>query len=315
MKNITWTLLLLTISTFSQTPGNGVTDIDGNRYNSVIIGTQEWTVENLKVTKYSDGTPIQLFYLSQPWQWGALTSGASCYYNNTAANSTTYGILYNWYAVAGIHDTDPNTPNKTIAPTGWHVPTEAEWTTLTNYLGGESIAGGKMKSTGTTLWANPNTGATNESGFSAIPGGWRDISVDFSDIRNGAFWWSSSEYNLNTNSAILRYLYYNLNTLLNLNITKSDALSVRLIKNTPLSNSTFNSSSLKLYPNPVVSILNVKTDYNLINQPYTIIDGLGRVVLNGKLNEVESTINVEQLSKGIYYLKIAGNITTKFIKE
>jgi len=315
MKKLTLIFLALALNSYCQTPGSGVTDIDGNRYNSVIIGTQEWTVENLKVSKYSDGTPIQLVYLSQPEQWGALTSGASCYYNNTAANSTTYGVLYNWYAVVGMHDTDANTPNKSLAPNGWHVPTDAEWTTLTTYLGGESIAGGKMKSTGITLWASPNTGATNESGFSAIPGGFRDRSIDFSDIRFTAYWWSSTENNFNVNTANSRYLYYNLNTVSNNPFIKVDALSVRLIKNTPLSNSTFNSSSIKLYPNPVVSILNVKTDYNLINQPYTIIDGLGRIVLNGKLNDVESTINVEQLSKGIYYLKIAGNSATKFIKE
>jgi uncharacterized protein (TIGR02145 family) len=315
MKHSVWLLLALTVSSYSQTPGNGVTDIDGNFYNSVIIGTQEWTVENLKVTKYTDGTPIPLVYVTPPWQWAALTSGASCYYNNTAANSTTYGILYNWNAVAGIDDTDPNTPNKTIAPSGWHVPSDAEWTTLTTFLGGESVAGGKMKSMGTSLWLSPNTAATNESGFTGLPGGWRDISVDFSAIRGAAFWWSSSEYNLNTNSAYQRSIEFNSTTVYNYSMVKSNALSVRLVKNTPLSNSTFNSSSIKLYPNPVVSILNVKTDYNFIGQPYTIIDGLGRVVLNGKLNEVESAINVGQLSKGIYYLKIAGNNANKFIKE
>ena len=315
MKQISWIVLLLTISTFSQTPGNGVTDIDGNRYNTVIIGTQEWTVENLKVSKFSDGTPIPLVYVSQPWQWGALTSAASCYHGNLASNGTTYGLLYNWNAVAGIHDTDPNTPNKTIAPTGWHVPTDAEWTTLTNYLGGESIAGGKMKSTGTTLWTNPNTGATNESGFSAIPGGWRDISIDFGALRQGAFWWSTSDWNLNPNSAIYRALHYDLNSVQNLPLGKVDALSVRLIKDGSLSNSTFNSGGVKLYPNPAVNILNINADNNHINQSYTIIDGLGRVVFNGKLNDVESTINVEQLSKGIYYLKVSGYSATKFIKE
>lgn len=315
MKQFMWIFLSLTLSTFSQTPGNGVTDIDGNRYNTVIIGTQEWTVENLKVSKYSDGTPIPLVYVSQPWQWGALTSGASCYHGNSASNGTTYGLLYNWNAVAGIHDTDPNTPNKTIAPTGWHVPTDAEWTTLTNYLGGESIAGGKMKSTGTILWASPNTAATNESGFSAIPGGWRDISINFGAFGVSALFWSSSEFNLDPSGAYLRSLDYNSNSVTNWNVIKSDALSVRLIKDGSLSNSTFNSGGIKLYPNPAINILNIKADFKIVNQPYTIIDGLGRVVLNGKLNDVENTINVEQLSKGIYYLKISGYSSSKFIKE
>jgi uncharacterized protein (TIGR02145 family) len=103
--------------------------------------------------------------------------------------------LYNWYAVAGIHDTDPNTPNKKLAPTGYHIPSDVEWTTLTNYLGGGSVAGGKMKATGTSLWFSPNTEATNSSGFTGLPGGYHDNGETFNNIGSGGNWWSSSEYN------------------------------------------------------------------------------------------------------------------------
>ena len=165
---------------------------------NVTIGTQIWSSTNLDVTTYRDGTPIP--QVTDPTQWASLTTGAWCYYENNTANVTTYGKLYNWYAVAGIHDTDSSTPNKILAPTGWHIPSDSEWTTLTTFLGGESVAGGKMKSTGTIqagtgLWNDPNTAATNASGFSGLPGGSRNYGSDgvFNFIGLIGYWWSSSE--------------------------------------------------------------------------------------------------------------------------
>jgi uncharacterized protein (TIGR02145 family) len=171
----------------------------------VTIGTQIWSNTNLDVTTYSDGTPIP--QVTDPIAWANLTTGAWCYYNNDPTNNAVYGKLYNWYAVAGIHDTDPSTPNKILAPQGWHVPSDAEWTTLTTFLGGESVAGGKMKSTGTSLWLSPNTAATNESGFSGLPGGYRYNDGAFGGIGSNGFWWSSSEGN--TSDTWYRGLYYN----------------------------------------------------------------------------------------------------------
>jgi uncharacterized protein (TIGR02145 family) len=171
---------------------------------NVTIGTQIWSSTNLDVTTYRDGTPIP--QVTDPTAWAGLTTGAWCYYNNTTANGITYGKLYNWYAVAGIHDTDPSTPNKILAPQGWHVPSDAEWTTLTDFLGGGQVAGGKMKSTGTSLWSSPNTAATNESGFSGLPGGCRGNLGSFNFFGGYGFWWSSSESS--TADAWYRYLYY-----------------------------------------------------------------------------------------------------------
>jgi uncharacterized protein (TIGR02145 family) len=168
---------------------------------SVTIGTQIWSSTNLDVTTYRDGTPIP--QVTDPTQWANLTSGAWCYYNNDPANGATYGKLYNWYAVAGIHDAaslnDPSV-RKQLAPQGWHIPSDAEWTSLTTFLGGESIAGDKMKSTGTIqagtgLWQSPNTSATNESGFSGLPAGYRYVIGTFYDIGYNGHWWSSSENN------------------------------------------------------------------------------------------------------------------------
>jgi uncharacterized protein (TIGR02145 family) len=174
------------------------TEISFVTLTEVSIGTQIWTTKNLDITTYRDGTQIP--QVTDPTAWSKLTTGAWCYYNNNSVNGITYGKLYNWYAVAGIHDNDPNTPNKILAPTGWHVPSDAEWTTLTTYLGGKSVAGGKMKSTGnltsgTGLWSGGNTDATNSSGFTALPGGWCNISGTFTSISNDGRWWSSSDYN------------------------------------------------------------------------------------------------------------------------
>jgi uncharacterized protein (TIGR02145 family) len=170
----------------------------------VTIGTQVWATVNLDVTTYSDGTAIP--EVTNATAWAALTTGAWCYYNNTTANGTTYGKLYNWYAVAGIWDEASKTDatlRKKLAPTGWHVPTDAEWTTLITTLGGTSVAGGKMKAT--TLWNSPNTNATNSSGFTGLPGGYRD-NGGFGGLGYYGYWWSSSE--VGTATAWYRYLYY-----------------------------------------------------------------------------------------------------------
>jgi uncharacterized protein (TIGR02145 family) len=157
-----------------------VTDIDGNVYPILKIGSQTWTTINLKTTRYNDGTAIPTGLNDADWAIGA--TGAYAIYDNDPANNTNYGKLYNWYAV--------NTGK--LAPTGWHIPSRAEWTALTDYLG--SSNGGKMKST-SSLWAAPNLGADNSSGFSGLPGGYRGSTGGFGTINNIGYWWASSERN------------------------------------------------------------------------------------------------------------------------
>ena len=190
------------------------------------IGQQSWATINLNVTTYRDGTPIP--QVTDPTQWANLTTGAWCYYNNDPVNGAIYGKLYNWYAVAGIHDNDPSTPNKILAPEGWHVPSDAEWTTLTDFLGGAIVAGGKMKSTGTSFWQSPNTAATNESGFTGLPGGCRFGYGTFGNIRGSGFWWSSSEYL--TTTAWYRSLGYGGGSANRNNIGKATGWAVRCLR-------------------------------------------------------------------------------------
>jgi uncharacterized protein (TIGR02145 family) len=155
-----------------------VTDVDGNVYRVVTIGTQVWMAENLKVTRYRDGSAIDA--VTDPDTWRYNRTGACCAYNNDAGNVAIYGRLYNWYAT-----------NRDIAPTGWHVPSSAEWETLINYLGGSSVAAGKLKEAGTAYCDAGNPGATNESGFSARPGGHRLTGGGYAEEGSEAHFWCS----------------------------------------------------------------------------------------------------------------------------
>jgi uncharacterized protein (TIGR02145 family) len=150
---------------------------------SVSIGNQVWMLKNLNVNTYRNGELIP--EVTDVTLWVGLTTGAWCWYNNDSATyAATYGKLYNWYAV---------NDSRGLAPAGWHVPSDLEWGTLSDFLGGESIAGGTMKEAGTTHWISPNTGATNSSGFTGLPGGGRDNRGEFGFITNDGYWWSSTE--------------------------------------------------------------------------------------------------------------------------
>ncbi len=216
-------------------PGPGVT-YNGYTYSTIILGNgQEWMAHNLRTAQYSDGTTIPL--VTDPNQWGAnfnngTTLPMMCWYNNDQATYTAnnFGALYNWYAVNPLTN-----GNKNVCPAGWHVPTDAEWSAFINYLdpnadGGNSnnIAGGKMKSTGTQYWLSPNTDATNESGFSGLPGGLRNFNGTFNSVGNYGYWWSSTEYG--TYNAWTRSLYYNDGYVNRDNDNKASGFSVRCLR-------------------------------------------------------------------------------------
>ena len=181
---------------------------------TVIIGTQTWALKNLDIATYRNGDPIP--EVQDKTAWANLTTGAWCYYENNTANGTSYGKLYNWYAVNDARG---------LAPNGFHIPTDAEWTILTNYLGGELQAGSKMKST--TGWNNNGNG-TNTSGFAGIPGGCRREFGDFFVIGLNGSWWSSTQSI--TNSAWYRTLVNNDANAYRSSIFCQNGLSVRCIK-------------------------------------------------------------------------------------
>ena len=222
------------------TCGTTVSDIDGNAYNTVLIGAQCWTKENLRVRRYNNGTAIPFDATggaggsSSTWQ--NLRIGAHTIYAHDSlaypSNRTNYGYLYNWYAAKGMYTPGTILPNDTlnICPSGWHVPTDAEWTTLINELGGESVAGGKMKSVRTFYWNSPNEEATNESGFSALPGGFRIKNGSFNNLRYSATFWSLHESSVDYYIAWLRRLDYNSDDVFRISYEKEHGASIRCLK-------------------------------------------------------------------------------------
>ena len=195
-----------------------ITDIDGNVYHTVTIGTQVWMVENLKTTRYNDGTEIPKVIDSA--DWNNLVTPAYCWMDHdSAVIKESYGALYNWYAVN----------SGKLCPEGWHVPTSAEWESLIDYLGGIDVAGGKLKESGLDHWAEPNEGATNISGFAALPGGCRVIMENyFLYFQFKGYWWTSSEED--TENAWWWSLDYAGTNVIGYFIAKQYGFSVRCIK-------------------------------------------------------------------------------------
>jgi uncharacterized protein (TIGR02145 family) len=177
-----------------------LTDQDGNTYRSVDIGEQTWMAENLRAVHYRDGSEIPK--VTDLYTWTDLTTGGFCYYDNDSLNKYIYGALYNWYVIED---------ERKICPEGWHVPSDEEWTELENYMGGSLYAGMKLKEIGQSHWASPNVGATNESGFTGLPGGARYWSFqhDFWSLEYFGIWWSSTESYTDSQSAWYRYISTN----------------------------------------------------------------------------------------------------------
>lgn len=194
------------------------TDADNNNYSVVVIGTQTWMAENLKTSKYSNGSTIP--NVTVDTSWNNLTTGACCDYSNTPSNSSIYGKFYNWYAVSDANN---------ICPAGWHAPVITEWTTLITYLGGSTVAGGKLKKNCTTLWQTPNVGATNETGFTALPGGYRPANGLFLQLGNYGNWWSSTSASTYIGSYV--GMGYNYGDISSITGGKKMGFSVRCVKN------------------------------------------------------------------------------------
>jgi uncharacterized protein (TIGR02145 family) len=205
-----------------------VTDYDGNVYQTLLIGDQCWMMKNLEVIHYRNGDPIP--NVTDAGAWSDLSTGAYCEYNNNPANVETYGRLYNWYAVDD---------SRGLAPEGWHVPTDAEWKQLEMYLGMSQAAadsigyrgtdeGGKLKEAGTAHWLSPNTGATNESGFTALPGGRRSSNGSFAFMNFDAFFLSATEHA--SYYLLSRILYYSHAQSSRFETPKETGFSVRCVK-------------------------------------------------------------------------------------
>jgi uncharacterized protein (TIGR02145 family) len=312
-------IFILFISGLTGLKAQTVTDIDGNVYNTVTIGTQTWMDENLKTTRYNDGTIIPLVgdsmilirgrggsRLISLWEY--LTTSAYCWYDNNKDYKDMYGALYNAYAV--------NT--KKLCPTGWHVPTADEWGALITYLGGASVAGGKLKEIDTIYWNAPNIGATNETGFTALPGGLRSITGKFYYFGYQGVWYSSTEASGGRGGGgnVGRSLQNDNNGIFYKGLLKNSGSSVRCIcGNIPSGINYMNSEIMILYPNPANDRLYLK-NINLANTLIMIYDLQGKKVLDRKVDS--ESIDISNLSNGIYIVKLVCpeiTVITKFIKE
>lgn len=211
------------------TTGTFTDSRDGKVYQTVTIGNQVWMAENLaylpSVNQVADGSEdlAGSYYYVNDYD-GTVVADAKA-----TSNYTTYGVLYNWNAAMNSQTSSTTNPSgvQGACPTGWHIPSDAEWTELTDYLGGTSVAGGKLKETGTTHWSSP-TGATNETGFTALPGGSRYDDGTFRNIRVHGYWWSATEGN--AADAWYRYMSVNFSNILRFSRDKEVGFSVRCIR-------------------------------------------------------------------------------------
>jgi uncharacterized protein (TIGR02145 family) len=265
--------------------------------------------------------------VTSPSDFQYLSTGAWCYYNNDFANGVVYGKLYNWYAVAGIYDgaslIDASLRKK-LAPIGWHVPNTQDFLKLNAFLGGTTVAGGKMKEIGTTHWNSPNTGATNSSGFASLPGG-SVVVGSFAGLGSVAEFWSSDpdySYGPRSNPSATSFAYTirmssnYVNSILYSEI-KSYAYSVRCLSDQLLNSSdqTMN-IQFSIYPNPTTSILTLQNSWNINVDKVIVTDLSGKVLLEQIQNTTQ--INVEQFASGMYILQAFSEekkYTSKFIKK
>jgi uncharacterized protein (TIGR02145 family) len=290
---ITITLTLISIGSLHAqifTPGAGVTDVDGNFYRTVVINEQEWTAENARTTKYANGVAIP--NITDNTLWSSRTAGAWAYYNNDTTYNSIYGKLYNQYAVA-----DP----RNVCPSGWRVPTQVEYDALDTYL--STSVGGKMKSTGTQYWLSPNTGATNESGFSALPGGLRKEDGTFEGIGQYADQWTRTSFN--GFNCIHFFLMFDNDLFLTFQTTnKTSGYSVRCTRKAIVSSiNEIKNSNIKIYPNPTNNIIIIEGLDKNENNTVQIFDVQGKLVSTKIVNE-RGTIDLSELNKGVYVIKI-----------
>jgi uncharacterized protein (TIGR02145 family) len=301
MNKLTFTIFIIIIlkaTTYSQTNGNGVFDIDGNFYPTIVYGNgQEWMAANLNTSSYSNGVAIP--NITNSTTWSALTTGAWTYYNDNINFGTTYGKLYNFFVIAD---------SRNVCPVGWSVPTKYAYDSLINFLGGSSIAGGKMKEIGTQNWTTPNTSATNTSLFNAKPNGLKYNSGQYFDIGNKAYLWSSTIDS--PNSALRLNLFYN-NTNANTQFgaNKNSGLGIRCIKysngNQTGISPIINSNSIKVFPNPSNS--NISIDYSnqemMIGYSLKITNSIGQEVFQSAITQQVFYIDFTTFNgNGVYFI-------------
>ena len=293
----------LIIETNAQT----VTDIDGNIYTTMMLGTQIWIKENLKTTHFNNGDLIETTSMEI---YNDSTSVYQWPYNEDSLNIPIYGRLYTWYVV---HN------NRNVCPVGWHVPSDTEWTDLANFLGGDSVAGNQMKETGTTHWSSTDSTVTNSSGFTALPGGFRGNPNGFNGINSIGDFWTSTLWGSNTFPRAYTFNLQSGSSKLNKSVALANCgLSLRCIKDAVTSaENLFPEDKIQVFPNPTTDKITIYLE-GIRNLHATIYDVTGAIVFQTQLTNKTTLIDLTFLSQGVFIIKIIGedcNITRKLIKE
>jgi uncharacterized protein (TIGR02145 family) len=292
--------LLQSLTGFSQT----VNDVDGNTYNTVSIGNQVWLTENLKTTKFNNQDPIPL--VTDNTLWSTQTEAAYCSYQDDNLLANEYGNLYTWHVVNDIRN---------VCPTGYHVPSILEWEALIDFLGGNTVAGGKLKEAGLAHWIDPNTGATNSSGFTLLPSGWRaHNNGSYENLTYMAYQWSSTS--IDALNASIMLVGFDSESCLTSESHKLTGLPIRCLKE-ETSSIMENEHHLPtiIYPNPAKNVITIESKQNIEIEIYSIE---GKKIKSFKLINNKTDIDVLDLASGVYILNALtdkGIVTHKFIKE
>lgn len=292
-KNVVFVFLqcFFSFSFIAQSPiaGAGVFDVEGNFYASIVLeNEQEWMAENLKSKLFSNGDSIQKIAQNSLWQ--VANSAAYSVYNQDESNGLTFGNLYNWFVTID---------ERNICPQGWHVPTSNEWTAFSDLLGGNGVAGGKIKHEDTLFWKAPNTGATNESLFSGLPAGCRYDGGNFANLEKYAYWWTATQLDN-------QYGWYQSTNYLSDNLVKNytkkqAGYSIRCLKNQAVSiDESVNDLTFSVSPNPFSENITIKSKE--IGKTLILQNLNGETIQVFQLNSISEVFTIEQLRKGIYFM-------------
>lgn len=300
------TIIFTAIIIFTCRISAQVYDIDNNSYEIISIGEQEWLSSNLRVKQYSDGTPIP--EITTTSAWASATTGAWCYVNSDPETEEVYGLLYNKYALMGVHDNDESTPNKSITFSGWKIPSADEFDELIDYAGGTSNAGYVLKSVSgwNSLCDDCNGNGDNSTGFNAYPAGNRQHTTGtYANFGDNALFWSEELvfYGLN---------FVNSNVQIDTAFRQGVGISLRLIKDNTAGIDNATGLHFNIFPNPTSDIINIKW---IENCNLSIFNTLGQIILQANNTK---TIDVSSLPKGVYLIKIfdgENSSIKKFIKN
>lgn len=276
--------------------GTGVFDFEGNFYTTIILeNEQEWMAENLKSRVFSNGDSVQ--NLTQNNAWQVANTAAYSAYNESGTISAIYGNLYNWFVTID---------ERNVCPSGWHVPNDNEWTDYSDLLGGNGVAGGKMKIQDTLFWKAPNLGATNESLFSGLPAGCRYNGGNFANIEKYAYWWTSTQ--LDNQFGWYRSTNYLSDNLVKNYETKQAGYSIRCLKNQVISIELKDKDlSFSVSPNPFTENITIKTKE--IGKTLLLQNIHGETIQIIQLNSVCEVFAFELLTKGIYFIVDSSTMT------